>query len=416
VFSGRDRELLRDLAWRTAEIAELGEQAERRERWKRHNSLEPGRPLLLVFPEGSWLELLPFESMRCEHPMARFFEMHFRNRIYYHEHFCDDTVIEREWIVNKAIGSSGWGVEPKLRHSDTERGAWGFDAVIREPADLEKLRFPEITHDEAATRHHLEVAGELFGDILEIKLKGVAHLSYHLMKEYTLLRGLEQVMIDMIEAPRMLHDAMGFLTEGHQRILEQYVEQNLLSLNNDSTYNSTGGNGYTNELPPGDCSSERVRPCDMWASAEAQEMAQVSPRMHEEFILQYEKRLLEPFGLTGYGCCEDLSGKLDRVLEVPHIRRISISPFADVERSAEKLGKRAIFSWKPQPAHLVGEFDEERIRRYLRHGLDVTRTHGCVLEIILKDTHTCEHHPERFDRWLEIAREEIERTPRWGGA
>jgi len=27
------------------------------------------------------------------------------------------------------------------------------------------------------------------------------------------------------------------------------------------------------------------------------------------------------------------------------------------------------------------------------------------MEIILKDTHTCEHHPERFDRWLAIARE-----------
>ena len=26
-------------------------------------------------------------------------------------------------------------------------------------------------------------------------------------------------------------------------------------------------------------------------------------------------------------------------------------------------------------------------------------------KIVLKDTHTCEHHPERFDRWLAIARE-----------
>jgi hypothetical protein len=29
--------------------------------------------------------------------------------------------------------------------------------------------------------------------------------------------------------------------------------------------------------------------------------------------------------------------------------------------------------------------------------------------MILKDTHTCEHHPERFDRWARIAREEVER-------
>jgi hypothetical protein len=203
---------------------------------------------------------------------------------------------------------------------------------------------------------------------------------------------------------------MRFFTEGHQRILDQCIAQNLLSANDDSTYNSTGGNGYTDDLPPTGYDPDRVRPCDMWASAEAQEMAQVSPRMHDEFILQYEKRLLEPFGLTGYGCCEDLSGKLPQVLTIPRIRRISISPFADVDRSAATLGDRAILSWKPQPAHLIGKFDESRIRAYLRGAIEVSRAHGCVLEIILKDTHTCQHKPERFDRWLEIARQEIERS------
>ena len=410
MFSSPDRELLRDLARRVAEIAELPIQAERRELWRQHNGLRAVRPMLLVFPEGSWVELMPFKSLRCEHPVARLFEMELRQRLYYHEHFRDDTVIEREWIVNKAIRHSGWGLAPRRRHSDTERGAWAFEPVIVARSDLEKLRFPEIEHDEAETQRRWEVAGDLFGDILEIKLKGIAHMSYHLMNEYTGLRGLEQVMMDMIEAPEMLHDAMSFFAEGHRRILDQCIEQNLLSANNDSTYNSTGGNGYTDELPRPGYDPDCVRPCDMWASAEAQEMAQVSPRMHDEFILQYEKRLLEPFGLTGYGCCEDLSGKLDSVLAIPQIRRISISPFADVERSAEKLGRRAILSWKPQPAQLIGKFHEGRIREYLRHGIEVSRANDCVLEIILKDTHTCEHTPERFDHWLEIARQEIERV------
>jgi hypothetical protein len=410
MFSRPDRELLGDLARRIAEIAELPIHAERRELWKQHNSLKRVRPMLLVFPEGSWVELVPFASLRCEDGVARLFELELRQRIYYHDHFRDDTVIEPEWIVNKAMRSSGWGLEPRRQHSDTERGAWTFDPVILTASDIAKLRFPKIDHDEAETQRRMEVAGDLFGDLLEIKLRGVAHLSYHLMNEYTALRGLEQVMMDMIEAPEMLHDAMRFLTEGHQSILEQCVEQNLLSANNDSTYNSTGGNGYTDELPGPGYDPDRVRPCDIWASAEAQEMAQVSPRMHSEFILDYEKRLLEPFGLTGYGCCEDLSGKLDAVLAIPHIRRISISPFADVERSAEKLGNRAILSWKPQPAHLIGKFDETRIREYLRQRIGVARANDCVLEIILKDTHTCEHQPERFDRWLEIARQEIERV------
>jgi hypothetical protein len=204
------------------------------------------------------------------------------------------------------------------------------------------------------------------------------------------------------------HAPRPYVAQPHRRIVRQYEEQNLLSLNNDNTYHSSGGVGYTDELPPPDHDPAHVRPADLWASAEAQEMAQVSPRMHAEFVMDYEKRLLEPFGLNGYGCCEDLTRKLDGVLTIPHIRRISIAPSANVEACAEKLGNRAIFSWKPHPVHLVGRFDADKVRAYIQHTLDAAKQEGCVVEMILKDTHTCEHHPERFDQWSQIARELVE--------
>ena len=243
---------------------------------------------------------------------------------------------------------------------------------------------------------------------MDVRLCGQRCVYFGLMAEYTSLRGLEQVMLDMFENPRMLHDALAFLEEGHRRLLRQYVDLNLLSLNNDNTYNSSGGVSWTEELPAPGFDPRRVRPGDMWSFAESQELALVSPEMHAEFVLQYEKRLLAPFGLTGYGCCEDLTRKLEHVFTIPNIRRISISPWADVDVCAGKLRDKYIFSWKPHPAMLVGEFDPERIRAYIRHTLDVTR--GCVLEMVLKDTHTCENHPERFTAWTRIARELVEQN------
>jgi hypothetical protein len=265
------------------------------------------------------------------------------------------------------------------------------------------LRFPEIRHDEAATQARLADAHAVFDGILRVTLKGVAHVSFHMMNLYTGLRGLEEVMVDMLDNPGMLHDAMAFIEEGLRREMAQYEALNLFSLNNDNTYHSSGGVGYTTELPAPGFDPAHVRPRDLWASAEAQEMAQVSPEMHAEFALAYEKRLLAPFGLNGYGCCEDLTRKLDDVLTVPRLRRVSIAPSADVEACAAKLGRRSIFSWKPQPSMLVGGLDSDAVRRYLRHTLEAAR--GCVLEMILKDTHTCEHRPERFDQWSRIARE-----------
>ena len=414
VVPSKDHHVLRDLAKQVAEISADSIMEERRQLWTMHNSLRSERPMMLIFPEGAWVELIPDKNLTCEDELARSLEMRLRQTIYTYTHFQDDTVVEAEWNASEwwnssFIQDSGWGVEIE-RHEQTEaRGAFAFKPVIRDYHDLKKLHHPEIFYDNTGHDRYVEQMHDLLGDILEIKKGGVKHISFHLMKICTGWLGLENIMFDMVDRPDFVHEVMTFLEEGHQKWLDQLVEMNLLSLNNDNTYQSTGGNGYTNELPAPGFDPQYVRTIDMWSSSESQEFQIVSPKMHVEFALTYEKRLLARFGLNGYGCCEDLSRKLDEITTIPDLRRISISPFADVNICASKLKGRYIFSWKPHPAHLVGDFDEKTIRSYIRHALDLTREHNNVLEIILKDTHTCEHHPERFDRWTQICREEIEK-------
>ena len=404
-ISANDRTILLDLAKRIAELADSPEMHEKRAMWKKHNSLERVRPMILVFPEGSWREIGPLVQQQCvcEGEQARGLEQNLRTRLYEYEHHHDDKPVDKTWNVGKVWHSTGWGLEPEWTFSDDPTGARTFKPVIHEPADLKKLKVPQCSRDDEATEQNLAEAQELFGDVFDVQLRGINYVSFHLMNQYTALRGLEEVMMDMVLNPGMLHDAMAFFEEAHKSVVRQYINLNLLSLNNDGTYHSSGGLGYTDELPAEGFDPERVRPCDIWASAEAQELAQVSPEMHEEFSLQYERRLLEPFGLNGYGCCEDLTKKLDDVLTIPNIRRISIAPWADVDVCAAKLGSKAIFSWKPHPSHMCGQFDPDMIRGYIKHTLDVTK--DCVVEMILKDTHTCDNHPERFTIWTDIARE-----------
>ncbi len=57
-FDSHDRNILRDLAKEVAEVAALPVMAERRKNWCEHNSLRSTKPLMLVFPEGSWEELI----------------------------------------------------------------------------------------------------------------------------------------------------------------------------------------------------------------------------------------------------------------------------------------------------------------------------------------------------------------------
>jgi hypothetical protein len=85
-----------------------------------------------------------------------------------------------------------------------------------------------------------------------------------------------------------------------------------------------------------------------------------------------------------------------------------MSPWVDIKEGAEKLGKRAIFSWKPNPSFIAQDtWEEDYIRKTIEDGLEKTK--DCVVEIILKDIHTCRNKPERISNWVKIAKEIAEK-------
>jgi hypothetical protein len=135
----------------------------------------------------------------------------------------------------------------------------------------------------------------------------------------------------------------------------------------------------------------------------AQEFTAVSPAMHEEFLLRYQLPILEKFGLAAYGCCEDLTRKIDMLRRIPNLRRIAVSPFANVAECAEQIGRDYVVSYRPSPTDMVGYgFDEGRIRSILTKDLQACRK--CHVDITLKDTETVENDPERVRKWVTLAR------------
>ncbi len=81
-FPANEVSLIRDLARRVAEIAALPEQAEKEKEWRRHNALEPGKPLVLIFPAGSCREAMPETALVAAYPGLPGFVRVLRVRIY----------------------------------------------------------------------------------------------------------------------------------------------------------------------------------------------------------------------------------------------------------------------------------------------------------------------------------------------
>lgn len=404
LLSKKETELLRTLGMTVAEIAALPEQESLRQEWYRHNSLKKGKPLLMAFPEDAWFEILPVESLEIKDPYWKKWEWYLKHLIYRHQRLKDDFPIEGELNVPMVFHDSGWGLEPKYTRTDN-KGSYIWEAPIKELDDIAKLRYPVIEMDKEMTQNRFERVSEVFSGVMPVKLTGITQPGISLNQEATDLRGMEQVMVDLYDNPEWLHELMKFLAEGVKRKMDYWESNGYLSLNNGGTYLGSGGLGYCKELPAGDFDGKNVRLKDMWGFGVAQEFSEVSPQHTEEFVFQYQLDILKRFGLVGYGCCEPYTRKFGMLKKLPNLRRVSVSPWCDVEVAADELKDRYIYSWKPSPSMLVGHFDTDAIRRDIRHTLDIAK--DCVLEIILKDTMTVENKPERIEKWLQIAREEI---------
>jgi len=400
----RDRSILRGLARQLAEIAALPEQQEKAELWRRLNRLERVRPMVIL-QNGTWHETGDEMKLSCEDEFARGQEWGLRATLYHWEHMRDDSVYEGVVHCPIAVGDTGWGVQAQWTRPDHVFGAAQFEPVVAPGDDPERIPLPTVTVDWEATERHYQQLRELYDGILPVAKVGVCGHWFAIMDDLIQWRGIENVFTDMVDRPEWVHAWLERMTQWHLSRLDQYEALDVLSLNNRAQGVGPGGLGFTDELPQRDFDGEHVRTADQWGHATTQIFSEVSPAMHVEFALAYESRFLSRFGLAGYGCCEPLDRKVDIARKaIPRLRRISLSPRADVARGAEAVGNDLIFSYKPNPA-IIGmeEWHEDLVRAQLGDVLEKTR--GCVIEIIMKDLHTCRKQPWRMWEWVRVAME-----------
>jgi hypothetical protein len=147
----------------------------------------------------------------------------------------------------------------------------------------------------------------------------------------------------------------------------------------------------------------QASPMKLWGVGAAQIFAAASPAMHEEFALKHEARWYERFGYNFYGCCEPLHHKVDIIKRnIPRLRKISISPFADFDKAVENIRDEIVFAWKPNPALLATSvWDPETVRKDMEKKLEKAK--NCIMEIHMKDISTVRYQPQRLWEWAQIA-------------
>ncbi len=411
----QDTEIVRELSKKLVEIAGSPENEVRRRRWADHNDLISNEHTLLwVCPDddGGWQELVPPETLKCSDPELRELEVRLRRYLYQAEHFPDDFAFE-PWVYWTVPGEytgytygdpnqkSAWGIP--IHAPQVGKNAYHLDAFIQEEEDFEPLLQHEVDFIEDTGELHRvrDKLKEALGGIIDVRFQvPYIVLVQSLLIELVHLRGLENLMYDLYDIPDLLQETLHHMAVSKAALLKKLEREHRLYDNRSNVYTGSGSLGYTNAPRKAD---EDVLLRDMWGFADAQEFSEVSAEMFESFALENQKIGLNLFGRACYGCCEPLDDKFDAVFRhLGAVRRLSVSPWCSIETAAEKIGRKAIYSWKPNPSLICTGFDEGEVTDLLKRVRDATKEN--FLEIILKDIRTCANTPVHLSRFITLVR------------
>ncbi len=391
--------MVRELARQVAECAASERNLAAVRRWRDVNALRrPDRAPVYCRPVGCWAELLPEGSLLCADPWLRGVERGFRQKLIKWE-IGDDDPLEPCFPVGAAFAidpPNYWGVEVG-RHAATEAGgAWAYDPPLKTEADFAKLAMPRVTYLSDETQHRLEQADALLGDILPVRRACDAPLGATLGTAAADLRGLTEMMMDTVDEPELLHRLMAHLRDATLAAMDAAEAAGVLTPNNIGPMICSDPIG-----PDGPTTAK-----NLWCMANSQEFDQISPGMWEEFCLTYQMPIFQRFGLVAYGCCENLTQKLDGVLSIPNLRIMVCSAWTNLDTLIERVGDRYAIMWRQKASDVVFAEDERALRAALEAGMH--KLQGCYVQIVLRELQTLAGNLDRLHVWTRIAKEVAE--------
>ena len=396
---------LRELSGMTMELASEPRMMEIKRRWRDVNALRtPDRPPVWCSPVGCWDEMIPSDSLVCKDEFNRIFELYF-HKIMVKRDIDDDSPVNPYFTVGMHFDttpSNIWGVDIVHESLDGEGSAWGYKSVLNTYEDFDKLQVPQYTYNHQSTERSASRIADLLGDSMPIRMTSVSGYNdlATIARAATDLRGMETLMMDMILEPWRVQQLMQVMFQGAMNLLDAIEELGHIIPNTDTPMLLSDPIGPE----PAD-GKYTLKNC--WVSGNSQEFDQISPKMFEDFLLDYQKQIFERFGAVSYGCCEDLTQKLDSVLAIPNLKIMVCSDWTDTELLIRKVDRKQSIMWRHLASDIVisdnTDFFKEKINR------EANMLKGHYYQAILRELQTLMGHSDRLYEWADITKDAVSR-------
>lgn len=408
----KDIDILRRLAEKKVEIAALPVQKENIKLWTDTNDLKMQKAPIFI-NEIPWHEFKGEKELelQCEDGLCREKELALRQELYCWNHLPGNMVVDALMPCELVVEHSGYGIKEDSDlielEEDTTAPSRHFNIQIRDEEDIEKIKFPKVTYHREQTEQKFEKLHSIFDGILKVEKTGWKGDWFTPWDNLIRLTGVTEALMDLVLKPEYVKKLVKRWVDVTVSMMEQCTEQGVWASNNDNIRVGSGGYGYCSDLDSAEKWRTDAPLNQLWGCSNAQIFSDVSPQMHWEFSLQFSMEWLKHFGLNYYGCCEPLHNKAEILRRIPNLRKVSASPWADIEKMKEYLGDICVLSVKPNPAIFVTQaFDEAQAKKEIVEMLE--QSEGASIELIMKDISTLNHEPQRLWKWARIAQETVD--------
>lgn len=395
--------LIRELAARVVELAHSEKMVKIKRRWRDALARrKPDRPPVWCHGNASWNEIMPEDELVCSDPLCRELEVYLK-RILVKEVIGDDTPVNDYYIFNTVLDvepENTWGVKIRHEASGVEGGAWRYQPALATYVDFDKLVVPAYRVNVTATVERRERLWEIVGDTMPVWTSPITGYNSigTICSPAGHLRGMEPMMLDMIEAPELVHRLINTILQGEMARLDAIEKSGVAVLpNTDSPMI------FSDSIHPGKQGQFSFEDC--WIHGNSQEFDLVSPAMFEEFLLNYQKTIFARFGAVCYGCCENLTHKLDMVLTIPNLQLLTCSAWTDMPTLVDKAGARCCIMWRHKATDVACADDTRQLARQIRQQAQILK--GCSYQVVLREMQTLMGHMDRLREWTQISIEAV---------
>jgi hypothetical protein len=216
-------------------------------------------------------------------------------------------------------------------------GAFVPDPIVKTEADLDKIELPRFEFDAALHEQRIGVFKEVVDGEFPVgddNMPGGIGAPFSTANN---LRGVLELLEDFVVRPKFVHRLMDFIAEA---ILASRAARG-------------GGFGMAT------FGCDEVS-CDMF-----------SPAQYEEFIYPYEVKASAAFASIYYHSCGNLTPLFAKIVTIPHVHRVHVSPWSDHKRAIEAIGGKVVLEKHLDPRVEWDKLSREEMRPYVREITDL---------------------------------------------